>query len=95
MLVTNKVAFKDGADLGMVIAVCNADGFEMARMYGIGALRDREPDLTTQYVDGEVVSVKWHTPDGHAFCDLVAEHVEAKCLANRTRVRGYSRADLR
>lgn len=71
MLLTNKQVFGMGADLGLVISVCNADGFELGRMMPTSADRDRAADIrTTPTREGDCVHVVAFTADGHAFLEL-------------------------
>lgn len=73
MLLTNKQVFGTGSDLGLVISVCNADGFELGRMYPAAMPRAPRADIrTTPTREGDCVHVVALTEDGRAFLDLVS-----------------------
>ncbi len=76
MVLTQQLAYVTSIDLGLVVAYCNADGYEMMRGSNNGRASSGEPtDLSVRIVPTGLLQVSYEatacTVDGQAFLDLV------------------------
>jgi hypothetical protein len=99
MQLTNKAAFMDALQLGLVISVRldTLDGVEMSRGYGAGTPNSREPDLVVCRTDDQHVEVEATSEEGEIFLGLIREEddiPDCMCCCCTGECREYETLDL-